>query len=375
MSQAGTTEASAHPPAGGGPGSGLNRSEVRQFAVISAVAVAAILLEFVFHADPILLFVISGVAVGGMAHVLGVATEQAGEAAGPRVSALLNATFGNAAELIIVVLAINQGLIQIAKFSIIGSVLGNVLLILGASILAGGLRHGNQVFDRHVIGLNASTLVLATVALSIPSIYHATTEARLDDEVGLSVGIAIVMLLVYGAYLYASFQGPVQAATHAPRADHGGPRWSVRLAIGMLAFSAIATAILAEILVSAIEPTIEETGISEVFIGLIVVPLVGNIAEHLAAVRIAYGGNIDFAMGIAFNSALQVALAVSALAVFAGLMLGNEVTLVFTVLEVALLFAATILAESIASNGRSTWLEGVQLLSIYIIAAIVFWYT
>jgi Ca2+:H+ antiporter len=183
------------------------------------------------------------------------------------------------------------------------------------------------------------------------------------------------MLLVYGAYLYASFQGPAQAATHAPSADHGGPRWSVRLAIGMLAFSAIATAILAEILVSAIEPTIEETGISEVFIGLIVVPLVGNIAEHLAAVRIAYGGNIDFAMGIAFNSALQVALAVSALAVFAGLLLGNEVTLVFTVLEVALLFAATILAEAIASNGRSTWLEGVQLLSIYIIAAIVFWYT
>ncbi len=376
MSTHGPTEVAPHHSAPGGPGSGLSRSEVRQFVAITALAVLAIVLEFVFHADPIVLFVVSGIAVGGMAHVLGVATEQAGEAAGPRLSALLNATFGNAAELIIVVLAINQGLVQIAKFSIIGSVLGNVLLILGASILAGGLRHGNQTFDRHVIGLNASTLVLATVALSIPSIYHATTEATLDDEVGLSVGIALVMLLVYGAYLYASFQGPEQLRTGpAPAEEHHGPRWSVPLALGMLAFSAVATAVLAEILVSAIEPTIEETGVSEVFIGLIVVPLVGNIAEHLAAVRIAYGGNIDFAMGIAFNSALQVALAVSALAVFAGLALGNDVTLVFTVLEVALLFAATILAEAIASNGRSTWLEGVQLLSIYVIAAIVFWYT
>ena len=384
MSSHATTDAAGRHSGPGGPGSGLNASEIRQFSAITALAVVAIVLEFVFHADPILLFIVSGVAVGGMAHVLGVATEQAAAAAGPRLSALLNATFGNAAELIIVVLAINQGLIEIAKFSIIGSVLGNVLLILGASILAGGLRHGDQTFDRHVIGLNASTLVLATVALSIPSIYHATTEATLDDEVGLSVGIALVMLLVYGAYIYASFQHPEEITTgpadvgterHEPDAEHHGPRWSVPLALGMLGFSAVATAILAEILVSAIEPTIEETGISEVFIGLIVVPLVGNIAEHLAALRIAYGGNIDFAMGIAFNSALQVALAVSALAVLAALAPGTEVTLVFTVLEVALLFAATILAEAIASNGRSTWLEGLQLLSIYVIAAIVFWYT
>lgn len=352
--------------------SGLSAGEVRQFGVIAAVGAVAVAV-WLADLDPMLQFILSGVAVAGMAHVLGVATEQAGEAAGSRVSALLNATFGNAAEIIIVILAIQKGLIDIAKFSIIGSVLGNVLLILGASLLACGLRHGRRPFDRGTAGINATMLVLATVFLGMPTLYAATDGHTTLDENHLSVGVALLMVLLYAAYLYASFQTFEEDS--AGHESAGGGRWSVRLALIMLAASAVATGVLSEVLVGAIEPTIEETGISEVFIGLIVVPLVGNIAEHLAAVRIAWTGDLDFSMGIAFNSALQVALAVSAVAVFGGLALGHDVSLVFTPLEMALLGAATVLAGLITAAGRANWLEGVQLLAIYVVAGLVFWYS
>ena len=146
------------------------------------------------------------------------------------------------------------------------------------------------------------------------------------------------------------------------------------LSIVVLALTALATGVLSEILVAAIEPTIEETGISEIFIGLIIVPLVGNVAEHMAAVKIAYGGNLDFAMGIAFNSALQVALGVTAVAVAAGYLFDNELVLDFKPLEIAFLVAATLIAGIVASNGAANWIEGVQLLAIYLMACIVFWY-
>jgi Ca2+:H+ antiporter len=156
--------------------------------------------------------------------------------------------------------------------------------------------------------------------------------------------------------------------------SHGAPRWSARSAIVVLAVTAIITGVLSEVLVESIKPTIESTGISQVFIGLIIVPIIGNVAEHLAAVRIAYGGNLDFSMGIAFNSALQVALAVSAVAVLAGVVFGHEVSLDFGLLQVSLLLMGTLLATLIASNGHSNWLEGAELLAIYVIAALVFWY-
>ncbi len=350
--------------------SGLSRSEIGQFAAITAVAVLAVALNLA-DASSTLVFIVAGIAVAGMAHVLGVATEEAGAAAGPRLSALLNATFGNAAEAIIVVLAIREGgdLIDVARYSIIGSVLGNVVLILGASILVAGFRHGRQAFDAQIAGVNATMLLLATAALAIPTIFTQATGVSTDDAEGVSHGVAIVMLLLYVAYLVHSFQHPEASGgtTHAAR-------WSVRLAIVMLGLSAVATGVLSEVLVGAIEPTIEETGISPIFIGLIVVPLVGNVAEHFAAVKIAWGGNLDFAMGIAYNSALQVSLALSAVAVAAGVVFGHEVVLGFGMLEVALLVAATLIASAVALNGHANWLEGLELLSIYVIAALVFWY-
>ena len=349
---------------------GISRSEGIQFIGIAAVAVAG----FAFNVagfSPVLVSLTAGVAVSGMAHILGIATEQAGDAAGPRLSALLNATFGNAAEIIIVVLAIREGgeLIDVARYSIIGSVMGNVLLILGASLLVGGLRHGRQRFDATVAGVNATMLVLATTALTIPTLFSIVGGNNHSDEVGLSHGVAIVMAVLYAAYLYSSFQSP-----EATGVGGEGARWSTRLSLVMLSASAIATGVLSEVLVGAIEPTIEETGISTVFIGLIVVPLIGNVAEHFAAVKIAWSGKLDFSMGIAFNSALQVALAVSAIAVLAGLLFGHEVVLDFGLLEVSILFAGALMAGLIAANGNSNWLEGAELLAIYTIAGLVFWY-
>ncbi|MDX6375714.1 MAG: Ca2+:H+ antiporter [Gaiellaceae bacterium] len=348
---------------------GLEAKEARVFSVIGLMAIGAVALR-VAGVSPVIVFVAAGVAVAGLAWVLGVATEEAGEAAGPRLSALLNATFGNLPEMIIVVLAIREGLLDVARASIIGSVIGNVLLILGASLLACGWRNGRTPFDRATAGLNATMLVLATAVLAIPTLFAATGGASLSEQTGLTHGLALIALLVYGAYLYASFQDPED------RGDipHGNARWSVRLSIVMLALTALATGVLSEVLVVAIEPTIEETGVSEVFIGLIIVPLVGNVAEHMAAVKIAYGGNLNFAMGIAFNSALQVALGVTAVAVAAGWAFNNELLLNFKPLELAFLISATLLAGLVASNGAANWIEGVQLIAVYLIACLVFWY-
>jgi Ca2+:H+ antiporter len=353
-----------------GQQSGINRSEGIQFAVIAGIAVLAFALHFA-HANAVLIFVISGIAVAGMAHVLGVATEQAGEAAGPRISALLNATFGNAAELIIVVLAIRQGgeLIDVARYSIIGSVLGNVLLILGASLLVSGIRNGRQGFNATIAGVNATMLLLATTALAIPTLFSFVMTDDPSAEIGVSHGVAIVMALLYAAYLFHAFRSPDESG-----ASEGTARWTPRLSLIVLIISAVVTGFLSEFLVSAIEPTIESTGISPIFIGLIIVPIVGNVAEHFAAVKIAAKGDLDFAMGISFNSALQVALAVTAVAIAAGFAFGHELTLSFGALEMSVLIAASVLAAFIAISGKATWLEGLELLAIYAIAALAFWY-
>ncbi len=339
------------------------------FGGIGAFAAFAVALR-VLDVSPVVVFTVAGLAVAGLAWILGVATEEAGESAGPRLSALLNATFGNLPEMIIVILAINEGLLTVAKASIIGSVIGNVLLILGAALLACGLKNGKQTFNRSTAGLNATMLVLATALLAIPTLFAATGSDDIGDQTGVSHALAIVMIVVYAGYLVASFASPEERGD----ISHGKARWSVKLAIVMLAITALATGVLSEILVTAIEPMIEETGVSEIFIGLIIVPLVGNVAEHLAAVKIAYKGNLDFAMGIAFNSALQVALGVTATAVAFGYIFDNELILSFTPLEIAFLVSATLLASLVASNGAANWIEGVQLLSIYVAAGVVFWY-
>src|SRR5689334_18758569 len=264
------------------------------FAVIGLVSLIALGLRLA-DAPAVLVFVVAGIAVAGLAYVLGVATEEAGASTGPTVSALLNATFGNAAEAIIVILAVREGLVEVAKASIVGSVLGNLLLILGASLLVSGVRHGRRRFDATVVGLNATTLVLAVVALGLPTVLSLGDRVTAADERHVAYGVAIVMAGLYVAYLVATLGGEREGGGH-----HEEAHWSTRTAVVMLSVSAVATGILSEVLVSEIEPTIERTGLGEVFVGLIIIPLVGNIAEHFAAVKIAWRGDLDFSVGIAF---------------------------------------------------------------------------
>jgi Ca2+:H+ antiporter len=348
---------------------GLDRNQRMIFGVIGVVSIAALLLR-VADAPPVLVFVIAGIAVAGLAYVLGVATEEAGASTGPTLSALLNATFGNAAEAIIVILAVREGLVEVAKASIVGSVLGNLLLILGASLLASGLRHGRCRFDAGVVGVNATMLVMTVVALGLPTVLSLGNGVSDADERHVAYGVAVIMAALYVCYLLATLGGAgEEEAAHGQHA-----MWSTRTALILLTVSAIGTGVLSEVLVSVIEPTIERTGLGEVFVGLIIVPLVGNVAEHFAAVRIAWRGNLDFAMGIAFNSAVQVALAVTPIAVLAGFIFSNGLTLEVGGAELGLLLAAALMAGVLAANGVASWIEGAQLLAIYTIAGIVFWY-
>jgi Ca2+:H+ antiporter len=348
---------------------GLDTRERVAFAAVAAVSVLAVILHLT-EAAGTLVFAVAGLAVAGLAWLLGLATEEAGEAAGPRVSALLNATFGNAAEIIIVVLAVREGLVDIAKASIVGSVIGNLLLILGGSLVISGLRGGRRGFDEGVAGVNASMVVFAAVALGVPTLFAALHGTGAQEEHLISDWVAVVMVLTYGAYLLASFQEPRETGSVSTDVA----RWPMRTSLVVLSITALATGALSEILVQAIEPTIEETGINPIFIGLIVVPIIGNVAEHAAAFRIAWKGDIDFAVGISFNSALQVALAVSAIAVAAGAIFDHPVTLAFSALEITLLVAASLMTGLIASTGSASWVEGFQLLMIYAIAALAFWF-
>jgi Ca2+:H+ antiporter len=259
---------------------GFSRRDSIAFGVTAAIAVVALGLRAI-DASPVVVFSVAGVAVAALAFVLGEATEQAGESSSPRLAALLNATFGNAPELIIVVLTVNAGLIGVAKASIIGSVLGNILLILGLSLIAGGLRHGHLRFAKRPAGVNASMLTLAVVLVALPTAFARIGHTSTSDEKVVSYGAAVLMLVVYLAYLYHSLSQPQE--------DRGASqaRWSKRAALIVLSVSAVATGVLSEVLVKAIEPTIHDTGIGETFVGLIIVPALGNVAEHLSAVRVA----------------------------------------------------------------------------------------
>jgi Ca2+:H+ antiporter len=231
------------------PESGFSRREMQVFAGVAAVSLAAVGVELA-GVPSAAVFAVAGVAVAGLAYILGIATERAGESTGPRIASLLNATFGNLPELIIVILTLNAGLITVARTSIVGSVLGNVLFILGFSIMAGGLKNGRLSFNSRVMGVNASMLVIAVVALAVPTVFDAQGGGSASETQILSDTVAVIMLLLYVGYLIYQFQHP------DPHASHGTPRWTMRGAVVTLMLTAIATGVLSEILVSSIEPTI-----------------------------------------------------------------------------------------------------------------------
>ena len=345
----------------------MTRFQKIAFTVVFALSALAVALRAAGVAGQVV-FVVAAFAVAGLAWALGEATVQAGASAGPRASALLNASFGNLPEVVILVLAIDAGLTDIARASIIGSVLGNVLLILGLALLLGGWRHGIQTFNERVAATNSSMLVLGVIGLGIPTLFHAL-ETDVSSELVLSRWTAGALLLCYFAYLYFSFTSP---GLHFSD-ESGEMTWSRTQALVLLAATALATGVVSEVLVHSIQPTIDAWGVPRAFIGLIVVPFIGNVAEHFSAVKLAMANRVDFAMGIAYGSGIQISLLASGIAVFASMLIGNEVALVFDPLQLAALGAAAIASTLIARSGETNWLEGLQLLVIYFVVAVAFW--
>jgi Ca2+:H+ antiporter len=366
----------AHPPAPGGiPILGPLGQMTRIFLVATVVvAIATILLDYVFHADETLLFIVAAAAILGLAWVVGLSTERLGAISGPQVGGILNATFGNIAELIIAFFALQAGLIEVVKASITGSIIGNLLLVLGASVFLGGLKNGVQRFSQQVAGSNAALLVLAAIGLFIPAVFAATTagptEGHLIEE---SVLVSLLLIAGYVASLIFQFTNPAETlGGHNPAAGHGGPAWTGRVAVIVLLVAAGLLAVLSEILVGAIEPFIERFGLSQFFVGVILIPTIGNLAEHLVAVQLAFKNKMEFAMAVAFGSSLQVALFVAPVLVLLGLVVNQPMDLVFEPLEVAAVGVAVGISALIAFDGESNWLEGALLMLVYIILAVSF---
>ena len=342
--------------------------------VTVAVSLAAIVLDFGLHADPTSLFVVSAAAILGLAWVVGLATERLGSLTSPQVGGILNATFGNIAELIIAFFALQAGLVEVVKASLTGSIIGNLLLVMGASVLVGGLRHGTQTFSARLAGANAALLALALIGLFVPAIFALTTGDRsvgtLTEE---SVLVAVVLIIGYVLSLIFQFTHPdATLGGHGLPSGHAGPAWSGRVAIVVLIGAAALLAVLSEILVGAIAPFIDTFGLSAFFVGVVIIPTIGNLAEHLVAVQLAAKNQMEFAMAVTFGSSLQVALFVAPLLVLIGVVIGQPMNLVFTPLEVAAVAAAVGISSLIAIDGETNWLEGALLMLVYAILGISF---
>lgn len=342
--------------------------------VLLVFAVIAVLAE-VLHWSPIIVFFTAALGVVPLAGFMGKATEELALYTGPKLGGLLNATLGNAAELIISIVAIQGGLLELVLASITGSILGNLLLILGFSVLLGGFKFGIQTFDRRQAGVNSTMLILALIALAVPSLFNYSID--LVDHAGveyLSLGASVVMLVVYALSIVFSFRIADTSDELAESHEQHHSDWSLRTAVIVLVAATVGIAYLSEVLVGAVEPVVEELGITEFFLGIILIPLVGNVAEHVVAIQMALKNKMELSLAISLGSSLQVALFVAPLLVFISLAMGHPLTLTFNVFELIALFAASLIAALIALDGESNWLEGVQLLGVYAIIGIAFFF-
>jgi Ca2+:H+ antiporter len=351
-------------------------SPVARVAVVATLAlgIAGIVLDFGLHADETVVFLVAAGGILGLAWIVGLATERLGSLTGPQVGGILNATFGNIAELIIAFFALQAGLIEVVKASLTGSIIGNLLLVLGASVLVGGLRHGSQTFSQRIAGSNAALLVVAAIGLFVPAVFALTTRDPVQGtRTEESVLVAVALIIGYGLSLVYQFTNPARTlGGHGEPAGHAGPAWTARVAIFVLLVAAALLALLSEILVSSIQGFIDSFGLTPFFVGVVLIPTIGNLAEHLVAVQLAAKDKMEFAMAVSFGSSLQVALFVAPALVLVGVLIGRPMDLVFTPLEVAAVGAAVGISALVALDGESNWLEGALLVIVYLILAVSF---
>jgi len=324
-------------------------------------------------APPWTIFAGSALALLPLAGWIGMGTEHAAKRVGPSLGGLLSATFGNAAELIITLFALREGLTDLVKASLTGSIIGNTLLVFGAAAVAGGVKHGAQRFDARTAGRHSAMMILAVSAMALPAVFATVVQsAYVREEV--SVGVSILLLLTYAAYIYYSYFSKEGRASGAPAGDeHGGAAWPLGRSLALLGGAVLGTVAASELLVGTVEPVSEQLGLSTFFVGLIVVPLIGNVAENSSAVRFARRNHMELSISIAANSSTQIAVFVAPLLVLISLAI-HPMNLIFQPIELVTLFCATAIFAYISLDGETTWLEGVQLIALYLIAAVAFFF-
>lgn len=339
----------------------------------------SIALHYTPHMNPLWVFFAAALAIVPLAGLMGHATEELAGHLGASWGGLLNATFGNATELIIGLFALHQGLIDLVRASIVGSIIGNLLLVLGASILAGGIKHKIQTFNQDQAESHAINLLLATLSLAVPAIfveaYHRSTSAENPDVKNLSLWVSGILLVVYLASLWFSLR------THEAlfrdceeEAEADPPVWSKATAFAVLGAATFFVAIESEFLVGSVQGAALRLGVNPIFIGIIVVAIIGNAAEHSTAVWMAMKNKMDITMNIAIGSSTQIAMFVAPTLVFASLFLGHPLTYIFTVPEMTAIGFSVIITTFIAGDGKCHWLEGAQLLAAYAIIALAFFF-
>jgi len=395
---------------------------MNRWLALLLLAVPAAIIARALHASPLLIFVLAALGIVPLAGLIGQSTEVLAEHLGQGIGGLLNATFGNAAEIIIGITALAAGLPEVVQASLAGSIIGNVLLVLGTAMLVGGWRYRRQQFQARVAGQYAAMLVLAVIGMAIPSLLATIGESTRPGAIvvggfelhELSIGVAIILLVCYAAYIaYSVFglrasqedmlslsasklkndAGVTQDIVHtkAPQEEvavrrQGAERnpftllskwWNTTLwfPIAVLAAVTAVTAIMSEVLVSSIEPLTHQIGLSPFFVGLIILPIVGNAAEHFSAITSAYHNHIEITMAITSGSSIQIALLAAPILVLFGALIGVPLDLNFPLFEVVLFALAAALFALISLDGESTWLEGLLLCAFYLILAVSTFFT
>jgi Ca2+:H+ antiporter len=331
------------------------------------------------HASPLTIFLFASLAIIPLAGALGNATEALAVYSGPTIGGILNATMGNATELIIAFFALRAGHVEVVKASLSGSIIGNLLLVFGLSALVGGIGRPKQSFSRTASSANSTMLFIAAIGLIMPAVYDLSVFGNLKEHPPIlqqmSLWTSAVLMLIY--LISFVFMLKTHRSVFAPRenpAEHETPEMTRSAALITLAISTVLIAFLSEMLVGEIDAVTKTLGLTELFVGVIVVAIIGNAAEHSAAVVMAYRNKMDLALGIAVGSSTQIALFVAPLLVMLSVMIGHPMSLVFNGFEIAAIVLSVLIVEMIAYDGETNWFEGAQLLAVYVIMALSFYF-
>ncbi len=344
----------------------------KTFLILLIFTPIALIVNYL-HLSPLWIFFLSTLAIIPLARYIGKATEEISVHASPALGGLLNATFGNATELLIGIFALNAGLVEVVKASITGSIIGNLLLVLGMSMIAGGWHHKKQKFNRTGILATSSTLFLAAIALIIPAIFIQTApniNPQIINE--LSVFVSIFMLIVYGASLFFIFH--THKHLYSEEVGIYEAEWSKRKSILILILATGLVAWISSILVGSIEPVVDMLGWTQLFIGVIFVAIIGNAAEHTSAIVTAIKNRMDLSLQISIGSATQIAMFVAPLLVLISLFFNTRMNLVFNTFELVSIVLSILIVSLVVEDGESNWFEGLQLLMAYAIIAVAFFF-